>query len=341
MSKKVIVTGGTGYIGSHTVVELVAAGYDPVIIDNLSNSKLTVLEGLKEITGQDLPFEEIDITDKAKLNDFFLRHDDALGVIHFAALKAVGESVEKPLLYYQNNISGLINIIHAMKAAGIKNHIFSSSCTVYGQPDKLPVTEQTPVLPANSPYGNTKQIGEEILREDIGSRQDGAKVIALRYFNPIGAHDSAKIGELPLGVPANLIPYLTQTAIGKRKQLSVFGNDYNTTDGTAMRDYIHVVDLAQAHVVALQRLEAGENKADYEVFNLGTGQGNTVLEVIQAFESSTGVKLNYKIVDRRPGDVEAIYADTTFAAEELGWKTKLGLETMVKSAWEWEKAIKS
>ncbi len=341
MSKKVIVTGGTGFIGSHTVVELIAAGYTPVILDNLSNSEIEVLEGIKKITGVTVEFGQIDIKDQAALTTFFHEHKDAIGVIHFAALKAVGESVNKPLLYYKNNIGGLINIISCMKEVGINNHIFSSSCTVYGQPDQLPVTENSPLKPAESPYGNTKQIGEEILREDIASRTDEGKVIALRYFNPIGAHASAEIGELPLGVPENLIPYVTQTAIGLRDELKVFGDDYNTKDGTAVRDYIHVVDLAQAHVVALDRLVNHKNKEKFEVFNLGTGQGNSVLEVIHAFEKSTGVKLNYKVVDRRAGDVEATYADTSFAKNELGWSTKLSLEEMLASAWKWQKKLDS
>lgn len=339
MKKKVIVTGGTGFIGSHTVVELIAAGYEPVILDNLSNSSLSVLEGIKNITGQVTPFEKIDLRDAVSTAAFFEKHSDAIGVIHFAALKAVGESVEKPLLYYNNNVTGLINVIEGMKKNHIPNHIFSSSCTVYGQPKKLPVTENSPIQTAESPYGNTKQIGEEILKEDVLARTDNAKVIALRYFNPIGAHPTAEIGELPLGVPANLVPYITQTAIGQREQLSVFGNDYNTKDGTAVRDYIHVVDLAQAHVVAMTRLEQNRNKAPYEVFNLGTGNGNTVLEVIKSFERSTGLKLNYKIVDRRPGDIEATYADTSYAREALGWETKLSLDEMMSSAWKWQQKV--
>lgn len=341
MGKKVIVTGGTGFIGSHTVVELIAAGYDPVIVDNLSNSEISVLAGLEKISGKSVPFSQVDLSDPALTATFFKQHQDAIGVIHFAALKAVGESVSEPLRYYKNNLFGLVNVMTEMKNCGIPNLIFSSSCTVYGQPEKLPVTEDSPVQAAESPYGNTKQIGEEILQQDISSRTDGASVISLRYFNPIGAHESAEIGELPLGVPNNLMPFITQTAIGIREQLSVFGNDYNTKDGTAVRDYIHVVDIAQAHVVALNRLIERKQKSSYEVFNLGTGQGNTVLEVIESFERSTGQKLNYKIVDRRAGDIEATYADTSYASTELGWSTKLGLDDMTASAWKWQQKLSS
>ena len=336
---KVIVTGGTGFIGSHTVVELLNAGFEPIIVDNLSNSELSVVDGIKTITGIEVPFENIDLSNPIATADFFSRHADAIGVIHFAALKAVGESVEKPRLYYKNNLFSLINVIEGMHMNGIDHHIFSSSCTVYGQPEKLPVTENSPVQIAESPYGNTKQIGEEILREDILGRKDDAAVIALRYFNPIGAHESGAIGELPLGIPNNLMPYITQTAIGIRKQLSVFGDDYNTSDGTAVRDYIHVVDLAQAHVVSLKRLIEKRNKSRYEVFNLGTGKGSTVLEVIRSFERTTGQKLNYKITARRPGDIEATYADTSLAREELGWETKLSLDEMTSSAWRWQENL--
>lgn len=336
---KVIVTGGTGFIGSHTVVELMAAGYDPVIADNLSNSELSVLDGIKEITGKQVAFEKVELSDVDSCKQFFQKHSDAVGTIHFAALKAVGESVSQPLRYYKNNLVGLINVIEGMKENGIPNIIFSSSCTVYGQPDILPVTESSPIKIADSPYGNTKQVCEEILRQDIKSRDDGAAAISLRYFNPIGAHKSASIGELPIGVPANLMPYITQTAAGLRKQLSVFGDDYDTRDGTAIRDYIHVVDLAQAHVVAIQRLVDKKYKSQYEVFNLGTGTGSTVLEVIQSFERSTGQKLNYKIVARRPGDARATFADTTKATNELGWKTKLSMDDMTASAWSWQKKL--
>ena len=336
---KVIVTGGTGFIGSHTVVELIGAGFDPVIADNLSNSNISVLDGIKKITGRQVPFEKIELSEVQECQQFFRKHHDAVGCIHFAALKAVGESVAQPLRYYKNNLISLVNVIEGMKENGISNMIFSSSCTVYGQPDILPVTEDSPIKIAGSPYGNTKQICEEILKEDIESRDDSAAVISLRYFNPIGAHKSAEIGELPIGVPANLMPYITQTAAGLRAQLSVFGNDYKTRDGTAIRDYIHVVDLAQVHVIALQRLVDKKYNSPYEVFNLGTGAGSTVMEVIQSFERSTGQKLNYKIVERRPGDVQATYADTAKATKELGWKTKLSLDDMTASAWEWQKKL--
>jgi len=341
MTNKIIVTGGMGYIGSHTVVELINAGYQPVIFDNLSNSDRNVLSGIKAITDQDVPFTEVDLSDVATTKAAFNAHKDAVGIIHFAALKAVGESVNQPLRYYKNNLLALINVMEEMKKLGMQNFIFSSSCTVYGQPDSLPVTEKFPIKPALSPYGNTKQIGEEIIREEAAAEEGKFNTIALRYFNPIGAHPSAHIGELPLGVPNNLMPFITQTAIGKREQLSVFGTDYNTVDGTAVRDYIHVQDIAEAHVIAVKRLIAGNNKKDFEVFNLGTGNGFSVLEVIQSFERSTGQKLKYKLTERRKGDVEAVYADTTFAKEELGWVTKRGLDEMTASAWEWEKRINS
>ncbi len=337
---KIIVTGGMGYIGSHTIVELVNAGYDPVIIDNLSNSNVSVLEGIKGITQRKIAFEEVDLSDSNACREVFSKHKDAVGVIHFAALKAVGESVEQPIRYYKNNIFSMINVLEALTTHHIDNFIFSSSCTVYGEPKKLPVTEKSPIQPATSPYGNTKQVGEEILQEAMAIEDSTIRTISLRYFNPIGAHKSTLIGELPLGIPNNLLPYLTQTAIGIREQLSVFGSDYNTPDGTAIRDYIHVVDLAEAHVVALTRLIKKQNKSNYEVFNLGTGKGNSVLEVIKSFERSTGEKVNYKIVDRRPGDVEAVYADTTFAREELGWATKRDLDEMTASAWAWEKKLR-
>ena len=333
---KVIVTGGTGFIGSHTVVELIDAGYNPVIVDNLSNSDKSVLDGIKRITGQSVPFVELDLVDKVTTDAFFANHNDAVGVKHFAALKAVGESVKEPLKYYKNNIISLINVIDGMRDQHIPYQIFSSSCTVYGQPEVLPVTEQSKVQLASSPYGNTKQIAEEILCEDILSRHDEDAVIALRYFNPIGAHSSAEIGELPIGVPSNLMPFITQTAAGIRAELSVFGNDYDTKDGTAVRDYIHVVDIAKAHVVALDRLIANKNKSKYEVFNLGTGKGSTVLEVIESFERTTGQKLNYKIAGRRPGDIASTYADTTLAKVELGWATQLTLDHMTSSAWKWQ-----
>ncbi len=341
MQPKVIVTGGMGFIGSHTIVELINAGYHPVIVDNLSNSDKNVLLGIKNITGVEVAFSETDLSEATPTANFFRDHKDAVGVIHFAALKAVGESVSHPAKYYKNNLVGLINVMEGMQANGIPHMIFSSSCTVYGQPETLPVTESFPIKTALSPYGNTKQIGEEILREDTLSKENNSTTIALRYFNPIGAHPSAEIGELPIGVPSNLMPFITQTAIGLREQLSVFGTDYNTKDGTAVRDYIHVVDLAKAHVVALERSLNKKNKSRYEVFNLGTGDGFTVLEVIQSFERSTGLKLNYKTIERRAGDVEAIYAETTLAREELGWETQLSLDDMTSSAWAWEKKIRN
>ncbi len=335
---KILVTGGTGYIGSHTAVELQNSGHDVVIVDNLSNSSKDVLDGIEKITGIKPEFEKLDLSDQEKTADFFKRHSDIEGIIHFAAYKAVGESVEKPLMYYGNNIFSLVNIHQGMKDNNIENFVFSSSCTVYGQPEKLPVTEDAPVQKAESPYGNTKQISEEIILDT--SKSTNIKGIALRYFNPIGAHESAHIGELPIGIPNNLMPFITQTAIGKREFLRVFGNDYNTPDGTAIRDYIHVVDLAKAHVVAVERMVNNKMKKDFEVFNLGTGNGYSVLEVIKSFERSTGEKLKYKIVGRRPGDVEKVWANTQFANEELGWKAEKGIDEMTRSAWEWEKALK-
>ena len=336
--KKILVTGGLGYIGSHTVVELQRAGYQAVIIDNLSNSSLDVLEGIANITQSQPIFERLDLRIKADVSDFFKEHQDLEGVIHFAASKAVGESVENPLLYYENNLNTLIYLLQECKAYGIDNFIFSSSCTVYGEPDSLPITEDAPVKPATSPYGNTKQISEEILRDTCAI--SNLKSIALRYFNPIGAHHTAEIGELPAGVPQNLVPFITQTAAGVREQLSVFGNDYPTEDGSCIRDYIHVVDLAKAHVVALERLLQQKNTANFEVFNLGTGRGSSVLEVVKAFEKTTGQPLNYKIVARRPGDVIAVYADTTKANEVLGWKAEKTMEDALQSAWKWEKKLR-
>ncbi len=339
MKNKVLITGGTGFIGSHTAVEFINEGYEVLIIDNLSNSQIEVLDGIKEITGIKPEFAEFDLIDKAKTDDFFKKHQNIDAIIHFAAYKAVGESVEKPLKYYQNNLISLMNLLEAMEKYNIPAFVFSSSCTVYGEPDKLPVKESTPIKPAISPYGNTKQIAEEIIR-DYMKVQPQLKSIALRYFNPVGAHESAAIGELPLGVPANLVPFITQTAIGIRKQLSVFGDDYNTPDGTAIRDYIHVVDLAKAHVVATERLLQNKNKSNYEIFNIGTGNGFSVLEVIKSFEKVSGQKLNYKIVERRAGDVEKVYADTTYANNELGWKAEKSLDEMMLSAWNWEKKIR-
>ncbi|SDQ24799.1 UDP-glucose 4-epimerase GalE [Flagellimonas zhangzhouensis] len=337
---KILVTGGLGFIGSHTVVELQSEGFEVVVVDNLSNSSKDVLKGIEAITGKQPLFEEFDLRDKPKVQEFFNSYDDIAGVIHFAASKAVGESVEKPLLYYENNIGVLTYILQELEKKGGASFIFSSSCTVYGQADSLPITEDAPVKPAESPYGNTKQVGEEIIRDTCKVNSD-LKAIALRYFNPIGAHPSAKIGELPLGVPQNLVPFVTQTAIGLREQLLVFGNDYPTEDGTGIRDYIHVVDLAKAHVKALQRLLEDKNDSNYEVFNLGTGKGSSVLEVIQSFERVSGEKLNYKIVDRRAGDVIAAYADTQKANEVLGWKAKSTLDEALKSAWDWEKTVRA
>ncbi|MGN7515239.1 MAG: UDP-glucose 4-epimerase GalE [Allomuricauda sp.] len=337
---KILVTGGLGFIGSHTVVELQNEGFEVVIVDNLSNSSIDVLNGIEAITGKKPIFEEFDLRDKPKVQDFFQKHSDIIGVIHFAASKAVGESVQNPLLYYENNLGVLVYILQELKKKGGASFIFSSSCTVYGQADEMPITEAAPVKPAESPYGNTKQVGEEIIRDTCKVHPE-IKAIALRYFNPIGAHPSGKIGELPIGVPQNLVPFITQTGIGLREQLSVFGDDYPTEDGTCIRDYIHVVDLAKAHVAALQRLLEGKNEDNYEVFNLGTGTGSSVLEVIQSFERVSGEKLNYKIVDRRPGDIIQAYADTKKANEVLGWKAKSSLDDAMKSAWEWEKIIRS
>lgn len=333
---KILVTGGTGYIGSHTCVELIEAGFEVVIIDDLSNSSLDILQNIKTITGVRPDFYEFNLCDTEQVEDFFKEQGDLGGIIHFAALKAVGESVEKPLLYYRNNLLSLINLLEMMQQYNIPNLVFSSSCTVYGNPDLLPVTEQADIKKAASPYGNTKQISEEII-EDTVRAYPHLKSIALRYFNPIGAHDSGLIGELPSGVPNNLMPFITQTAIGLRQELKVFGSDYDTPDGTCVRDYIHVVDLAQAHVVAVKRLLENKQKSNYEFFNLGTGKGSSVLEVIQSFERTSDQKLNYKIVDRRPGDVVKIYADTQFANQELGWKAQKTLDDMTRSAWQWEK----
>lgn len=336
---KILVTGGTGYIGSHTVVELQNKGFEVVIVDNLSNSKKEVVDSIEKITGTKPVLEVFDLVDRDKTADFFKRHNDIKGVIHFAAYKAVGESVQKPLMYYRNNLVSLMNVMESMIENKIENLVFSSSCTVYGQPDELPVSEKAPIKKAESPYGNTKQIAEEIIADTVNV--EPVKTIALRYFNPIGAHDSALIGELPLGVPNNLVPFITQTAIGIREQLSVFGEDYNTPDGTAIRDYIHVVDLAKAHVIAVNRMIEGNMKKDFEVFNLGTGNGYSVLEVIKSFEKVSGQKLNYKIVDRRPGDIEKVWANPDFSNRELGWKAERGLDEMTLSAWKWEKALRN
>ena len=336
--QKVLVTGGLGYIGSHTVVELQNSGFEVVIIDNLSNSSLEVLDGIIEISGKTPLFEKIDLRQKSEVIQFFEKYQDISGIIHFAASKAVGESVENPLLYYENNLSTLIYLLQACNNYTIENFIFSSSCTVYGEPDKLPIDESAPIKKATSPYGNTKQISEEILNDSC--KVSNLKSIALRYFNPIGAHDSSKIGELPLGIPQNLVPFITQTAAGLRDQLSVFGDDYPTKDGSCIRDYIHVVDLAKAHVVALERLLKDRNSNQFETFNIGTGKGSSVLEVVHAFEKVTQQKLNYKIVNRREGDVISVYADTKKANDVLGWKAEKSMEESLLSSWNWEKKVR-
>ena len=337
---KVLVTGGLGFIGSHTVVELQNKGFEVVIIDNLSNSSIKVLDGIISITGKAPIFENLDLKEKSKVQEFFLNHQDIVGVIHFAASKAVGESVEQPLMYYENNINTLVYVLQEITKLEQSNFIFSSSCTVYGQADELPISENAPIKPAESPYGNTKQIGEEIIK-DTCKATPKLNAIALRYFNPIGAHPTAKIGELPIGVPQNLVPFITQTGVGIREQLSVFGDDYPTPDGTCIRDYIHVVDVAKAHVVALQRLLESNNTSNYEFFNLGTGKGSSVLEVIQSFERVSGEKLNYKIANRREGDVISVYADTTKANQVLGWKAESSLDDALTSAWKWQKRLNS
>ena len=342
MAKTVLVSGGAGYIGSHVTVELIGAGYEVVVADNLSNCDMTCFEGVKKITGrEDIPFYQIDCCDFAAVTRIFEDHKiDA--VIHFAAFKAVGESVAEPIKYYRNNLVSFLNILEAARNHGGCNVLFSSSATVYGEADVLPVTEQTPRLPATSPYGNTKQMCEDILRDTVAataSAEAQIKGIALRYFNPIGAHPSALIGELPRGVPNNLVPFITQTAIGKRECLSIFGNDYDTADGTCLRDYIDVVDLAKAHVAAVSRMVEGRMKKDYEIFNVGTGRPVSVYELVSAFEKVNGVKLNYRFAPRRPGDVVAIWADTQFANDELGWKAERSVEDTLASAWAWEKHL--
>jgi UDP-glucose 4-epimerase len=336
---KILVTGGLGFIGSHTVVELQNEGFDVVVIDDLSNASIEVLEGIQAITGKKPDFEQIDLRDKAAVKGFFEKYEDVAGVIHFAASKAVGESVQNPLLYYENNLGALVYILQELQKKDSADFIFSSSCTVYGQAEKMPISESTPVQPAMSPYGNTKQVGEEII-QDV-AKISNINAILLRYFNPVGAHPSANIGELPLGVPQNLVPFITQTAMGLRDQLSVFGDDYPTPDGTCVRDYIHVVDLAKAHVIALKRLTEKKNADKVEVFNLGTGKGNSVLEVIKAFEKASGKALNYKIVSKREGDVTEAYADTTKANNVLGWKAELSLDDALASAWKWEQKVRS
>ena len=334
---KILVTGGTGFIGSHTVVELQAVGHDVIIVDNLSNSSAEIADKIAMISGIVPELEIFDLTNKELTADFFKRHNDISGIIHFAAFKAVGESVQEPLLYYRNNLESLVNILQGMKDNNIPNIVFSSSCTVYGQPDELPVSETAPIKLAESPYGNTKQISEEIIKDTVKATKLNA--IALRYFNPIGAHETAIIGELPIGVPNNLVPFITQTAIGIRECLSVFGDTYDTPDGTAIRDYIHVVDLAKAHVIAVDRMINTKMKNEFEVFNLGTGNGYSVLEVIKSFEKVTGKKLNYKIVDRREGDITQVWANPDYSNKELGWKAEKGIDEMNLSAWKWEQAL--
>ncbi|MCC8154239.1 MAG: UDP-glucose 4-epimerase GalE [Tannerellaceae bacterium] len=335
MKQKILVTGGTGYIGSHTVVELQNAGYDVIIVDNLSNSNAEVIDGIEKISGIRPLFAELDCNDKEGLNKLFTENPGIKGIIHFAASKAVGESVQKPLLYYRNNLVTLINLLELMPQHGIEGIVFSSSCTVYGQPDILPVTEDAPIKPALSPYGNTKQINEEIIRDTIYAGAD-FKSIILRYFNPIGAHPSAEIGELPNGVPQNLVPFLTQTALGIRKELSVFGDDYDTPDGSCIRDYINVADLAKAHVIAIERMLENKSEDKLEIFNLGTGRGVSVLELINAFEKGTGVKVPYKIVGRREGDIEKVWANPERANKVLGWTAKESVEDTIVTAWNWQ-----
>lgn len=334
MKTKILVTGGTGYIGSHTVVELQQLGYEVLIIDNLSNSKIDVLGKIENISGVKPQFEKIEMCDEQAMQNYFERNKDIAAVIHFAACLQVDESVRLPLKYYHNNLQSTLNLLDCMNTNGIANLVFSSSCTVYGNPDTLPVDENAPVKKAMSPYGNTKQMCEEII-ENV-SNTKWLKAITLRYFNPIGAHDTSLIGEVQHGVPHHLIPYITETASGKRESLNVFGGDYNTHDGTCVRDYIHVVDIAKAHIVAIERLMQNTNLSNFEVYNLGTGIGYSVLDIINAFEKATSIKIKYKIVDRRPGDVEAVYANTSLANNQLGWKAERDIENMMKTAWNWE-----
>ncbi|MDM1348430.1 UDP-glucose 4-epimerase GalE [Myroides marinus] len=336
---KILVTGGLGFIGSHTVVELQNKGYDVVIVDDLSNASIEVLDGIESITSKRPEFVKLDLREVTGVQKLFNNYKDIMGVIHFAASKAVGESVEKPLMYYENNIVPLINILKELDKKEKSHFIFSSSCTVYGQASVMPITEEALIQVALSPYGNTKQIGEEIIT-DV-TKVSNISAVLLRYFNPIGAHESALIGELPLGMPQNLVPFITQTAIGLRKELSVFGDDYNTPDGTCVRDYIHVVDLAKAHVAALNRLIKEENSDKVETFNVGTGKGSSVLEVIKAFEKVSNTKLPYKMVDRREGDITEAYASTTKANDVLGWKAELSLEDALASAWKWEQKVRN
>ena len=336
---KILVTGGAGYIGSHAVVELAQAGYQPVIIDNFSNSRESALAGIESILGHAVPIYRIDCGDAAALRQVFEAEKDIKGVIHFAAYKAVGESVARPLAYFQNNVGSLLTLLQVMPEFGVENLVFSSSCTVYGVPDALPVTEATPTKPASSPYGRTKQMCEEIVHDVAGAPDNTLRTILLRYFNPIGAHESAKIGELPLGVPNNLVPFITQTAAGLREKLTVYGTDYETPDGSCIRDYIHVVDLARAHVTAVQRLLDRKASEPVETFNVGTGRGNTVLEVVRTFENESGQKLNVVLGARRAGDVPAIYADATKAEQVLGFKTKTSLADSLASSWQWQQTL--
>ena len=333
--QKIIVTGGTGYIGAHTAVCLIERGYEVVIIDNLVNSDQQTIQRIAAVTGVRPGFEQVDMRQAQALDDFIARHKDAVGIIHFAALKAVKESVELPLEYYQNNLLSLINLLVAMRKHGLNNLVFSSSATVYGEPETLPLTEESPTKPAINPYGNTKKVGEEIIR-DLAKADTAFQAVSLRYFNPIGAHPSGLLGELPNGIPNNLLPFITQTAVGIREELLVFGDDYPTVDGTAVRDYVHVVDLAAAHVQTIERLLNQKQEVNYEVFNLGTGKGSSVLEVIRSFEKASGQKLSYRIVERRAGDVAEMYASTDLANQSLGWAAKLDLDDMTASAWIWE-----
>ncbi len=339
MAKKILVTGGTGFIGSHTTVELQNAGYDVVIIDNLSNSNIEVLDGIEKITGIRPAFVQGDCTDIATLRKLFDENPGIDGIINFAASKAVGESVEKPIMYYRNNLNILLNLLDLMPVYGVKGFVFSSSCTVYGEPDENPITESAPTKKATSPYGATKQMSEDIIADVIKSGSP-IKAILLRYFNPIGAHPTAEIGELPNGVPQNLVPYLTQTAIGIRKELSVFGNDYDTPDGSCIRDFINIVDLAKAHVKALERMLENKSEEKLEVFNIGTGEGLSVLQLIDAFQRATGVEVPHKIVGRRAGDIEKIWADPKRANEVLGWKAQETIEDTMLSAWNWQKKLR-
>lgn len=338
MTKKILVTGGLGYIGSHTAIQLIEQGFEPVIIDNLSESPIEVKDRIEKIAGRPVLFEQVEMCNKEEMKALFTKYPDMAGAIHFAAFLLVNESVEKPLKYYYNNLVSTINLLECMEAFKVRNVVFSSSCTVYGNPDTLPVSEDAPVKPAESPYGNTKKMSEEILRDTAAT--GAINVISLRYFNPIGAHESGIIGEFQDGPPHHLVPYITETAIGKRQELKIFGGDYNTPDGTCIRDYIHVVDIADAHIYALNRMLSNRMEQSFEVYNLGTGEGYSVLQMVKAFEQATGIAIPHRIVDRRPGDVEAVYADTRLANEKLGWKAKYSLVDMLRSAWNFEQSLK-